>query len=187
MSSQPGPPSNRYEFRPGQSGPGARRRLLIIYFALVALAGISLMVHFVLTNQMNRWLQERPGPAVVLEKLAPGDTTPSSGFALRIQVLVPEATPEEAALLPEDYPDRENAIGPQELEDVVETPEADWASVDVGTRLRASYQINIRRTKVAVRALYLDRLNPEAGSARDHVAVAPHAAIEWPAAPSASE
>ncbi len=150
-------PANRYEIRPGQSGPPARRRLLFIYVALIVLAGASIVVHFLSTNRINRWLPERPGTAVVVEKLPATDESPR--YRLRIRVEVPAATPDEAALLPDEYPDRATALGPQELDDIVETPEADWASVEPGTRLRASYQLNIPRSKVVVRALYLDHLD----------------------------
>jgi hypothetical protein len=152
------PPRNRYEFRPGQSGPHARRRLLYIYLAVIALASASLVFHFLGANRLNRWLPERPGEAVVVEKLS-DDRDGATVYRLRVRVAVPPASPAEADLVPEDYAGRGEAIGPHELEDVVTTPQVDWAAVEAGTRLRASYQLNIPRSKIMVRALYLDHLD----------------------------
>ncbi len=151
------PPHNRYEMRPGQSGQPARRRLLYIYVVVVVLAGASIVVHFLTKNQLNRWLPERPGEAVVVEKLAPEGDGPAA-YRLRVRVAVPAASPQEAGYLPEDFPERDEALRARELEDDVVTPEADWQSVETGTRLRASYQLNIPRTKIMIRALYLDHL-----------------------------
>lgn len=149
---------HRYEIRPGQGGPRARRRLLFIYFAVIVLAAGSLVFHYLSQNQINRWLPERPGQALVLEKhTTPGTYGPR--HLLRVRLFVPAATGDEAAFLPEDFPDRDAAIGPKEFEQDVETPQQDWESVSAGARLRASYQINIRRTDVMIRALYLDHLD----------------------------
>lgn len=172
LSGPQGAPSNRYEIRPGQSGAPARRRLLYLYVAIVVLAAASLVVHFLSENRINRWLPERPGQAVVEEKIS-GDPGTRPRYQLRVRVLVPPATPEEAALLPEDHPDRDEALGPQELYDEIETPEADWAAVEPGTPLRASYQINIPRTKIVVRSLYLDHLNSGTAGAPERATLPP--------------
>ena len=158
LSGPQGAPSNRYEIRPGQSGAPARRRLLVVYAAVIVLTGASLAVHFLSQNQLNSWLPERPGEARVVEKLEE-DAGGRTRYLLRVAVRVPPATPSEAALLPENHPERDAVLAAKQLEDTIETPEADWRSVDVGTHIRASYQINIPRTKVLVRGLYLDHMD----------------------------
>ena len=151
-------PAGRYELRPGQSGAPARRRLLYIYLAVAILAAASLLFHYLTTHRMSRWLPERSGTAVVVEKLAEGSGS-ETRYSLRVRVLVPAASPAEAALVPEDFPDRDEIVGPRQLEDTVATPFEDWSSVDAGTRLRASYQINIPRSGVTIHSLYLDSLD----------------------------
>jgi hypothetical protein len=132
---------------------------MYIYLAVAILAVASLMFHFLATHRAGRWLPERSGPAIVLENLSkPGAT--GTRYTLRVRVLVPPASPEEARLLAADEPDRDELLGARGLEDTVETPVEDWNTVEPGARLRASYQINIERTRIIVRALYLDHLDP---------------------------
>ncbi len=153
---QAGHPPNRYEVqrRLGPSNP--RHRLLVIYIGIGLVSIILLLYHLLSKDRTRQWLPERRGEAVVVDK----DTIDSADggetrYLLQLRLAVPAASAPEAAYVPEGTANRESIVGPRAFTEVVETTADDWASVDVGTRLGASYQITASRDRIRIRSLDL--------------------------------
>lgn len=108
-------------------------------------------------SRLDRWYPGRSGDVLVLEKTkrgAPG----AEEFSLRVRLDVPPASPADAARIPANVEGREALIGPRTFALEVPVERAKWDAVEPGVRLRAMYQLNVRRTEAFVRTLYLDAL-----------------------------
>jgi len=151
---------NRYEVKSRLGTGDPKRRLLFIYMGLLFAAFVIFLYQYLVGARMSRWLPERSGDAVVVEKdVERGED--GRRHLLVVNVLVPEASATEAGYV-EDGPERAARIGPLEFLEIVEVPEADWESVEAGAELRVRYLINMQRNEILVRSLYLDRFGSSA-------------------------
>jgi len=110
------------------------------------------------SNRLNRWLPERSGSAVVLDKTQRG-----ADLFLRIRLAVPAASPAEATLLPDGAAGRETMLAARTFDATAHVDRAQWDAAQPGMRVRALYHINVRRSAVFVPTVYLDSMETGAG------------------------
>ncbi len=138
--------------------PSSHRRFLILTSAaisLVVLAGSLVWTARTLqANRLNRWLPERSGGAVVLEKTKRGDDC-----LLQIRLNVPAASPTEASFIPEGVNGRDAMLAARTFDTAAHVDQAQWDAAEPGMRVRAVYHINAGRSKVFVPTLYLDAMD----------------------------
>jgi len=137
-----------------------RRKAVAIVLAVVGLFSVAVFLVWagksLTASRVDRWLPARPGSAVILNK-----ASADSGPALVVRVEVPEASPAEAALLPSELDGRAAMLPARSFEATVPVTVEQWETIEPGARVRAIYQINVRRSEIFVSALYLDTLSPE--------------------------
>lgn len=136
-----------------------RRKRTAILMAIAMLLGVAIFLVWagksLTASRVDRWLPARAGDAVVLAKVKE-DGAPM----LMVRVEVPEASPEEAALLPADLAGREAMLPARAFEKSVPVTAEQWDTIEVGADVRAMYQINVRRADIFVAALYRDAMTP---------------------------
>lgn len=153
-------PGDKYTVRRGMFGNDPKRRLMVIYLGLGIMWTALLAFHFLSGSRMNRWLPERMGDGEIIEQYIEDEGGARPRYLVHVEVDVPAAAPTEAAYVREDAEDRGRLIGALQLGDDVDTDIVSWESVSPGTAVRVSYQINMQRSRIAIRSLFTVEAEP---------------------------
>ncbi len=148
----------------GDANPAVRtkrKKIVAITAAVAALLAVAVFLVWaarsLTASRVDRWLPARAGDAVVLEK-----AKLEEGPTLLVRVEVPAASPSEAALLPMDLAGREAMLTAKTFEKWVPVGADKWDTIERDARMRAMFQVNVRRSDIFVTGLYLDALTTDA-------------------------
>ena len=151
----------------GRSPKNTRQRLLFIYIGLGAASVFLLMFQYMGKNALERWLPERNGEGVVIEKILETDDNGVASFFLAIEVNVPPASELEAGYLMGENDDVAVRSGERVLGQKMATDPVSWEAVSEGTVILVDYQINMQRDDIIIRGVSL--INPYAEDSDEEI------------------